>query len=284
MSRVLAMMCPRSCTGHGLCIASDEGKWKMEMRTTIGAKLCRLLGLGRRCEVRYRGYLFATENGLRNSPNPLVGISGDCDDARAVYSLDGTVLYVHRLLRAIYSTIPADNPMADDNLPADWLLAAWRGLYDRKILEILSVEARTRIANYFYTNGMIEAFLDLLKQHRPGIILWEKFPPDVNHVKMITDMWPKNEFDRATRVPRKMYVDNRRVEKSVFHMIGLRNLKNYYTSVQERLSPMFKQFYAKDFPVADRPYRPNTPPDSRFADQELEASPSAPGPSNAGSR
>ncbi|CAI2352935.1 unnamed protein product [Caenorhabditis sp. 36 PRJEB53466] len=304
--------------GHGLTdLEGCERHARAGVFDRLGWTLVKAQRFIRRCEVRYRGYLFATENGLRNSPNPLVGISGDCDDARAVYSLDGTVLYVHRLLRAIYSTIPADNPMADDNLPADWLLAAWRGLYDRKILEILSVEARTRIAHYYYTNGMIEAFHDLLKQiiidstskdfmsvrfilycfprsaqqivaeHRPGIILWEKLPPDVNHVKMITDMWPKNEFDRATRVPRKMYVDNRRVEKSVFHMIGLRNLKNYYTSVQERLSPMFKQFYAciqKDFPVADRPYRPNTPPDSRFADQELEASSSAPGPSNAGPR
>ncbi|CAI2352863.1 unnamed protein product [Caenorhabditis sp. 36 PRJEB53466] len=300
--------------GHGL---TDLEGCKRHARPPVfdrlGWTLVKVQRFIRRCEVRYRGNLFATENGLRNSPNPLVGISGDCDDARADYSLDGTVLYVRRLLRAIYSTIPADNPMADDNLPADWLLAAWRGLYDRKILEILSAEARTRIAHYFYTNGMIEAFLDLLKQycfprlaqqifaeHRRGIILWKKLPPDVNHVKMrgigpklcrlvglefkITDMWPKNEFDRATRVPRKMYVDNRRVEKSVFHMIGHRNFKNYYTSVQERLSPMFKQFYAKDFPVADRPYRPNTPRDSRFADQELEASSSAPGPSNAGSR
>lgn len=56
-------------------------------------------------------------------------------------------------------------------------------------------------------------------------------------------MWPKNEYERATRVPRKQSIVNGQRRDSVWHQVGLRNLKTYYTNGEEFERPMLQEFY-----------------------------------------
>ncbi|CAL2044095.1 unnamed protein product [Caenorhabditis brenneri] len=196
---------------------------------------------------------------------------------------DGITVYCHRQLKTVYSSLPLDDPLPN-TLPCDLMLPALNGILDRMIYDDLPLRARIEIVAWYAEAKMHEAFIDLLKQcvmdvrqedfkdfrilveayptqmqrliaqYRPGMIFWNHSPiprPRVQHLKIILEMFPKNEYGRHTRVPRKHIINKKdEAEKSVFRQISTRELRRYYMTERERKHQDYDiSLFEKDFPL-----------------------------------
>ncbi|EGT58831.1 hypothetical protein CAEBREN_12985 [Caenorhabditis brenneri] len=204
---------------------------------------------------------------------------------------DGITVYCHRQLKTVYSSLPLDDPLPN-TLPCDLMLPALNGILDRMIYDDLPLRARIEIVAWYAEAKMHEAFIDLLKQcvmdvrqedfkdfrilveayptqmqrliaqYRPGMIFWNHSPiprPRVQHLKIILEMFPKNEYGRHTRVPRKHIINKKdEAEESVFRQISTRELRRYYMTERERKNQDYDiSLFEKDFPLpyAFKPFK-----------------------------
>uniref|UniRef100_A0A1I7T634 RING-type domain-containing protein n=1 Tax=Caenorhabditis tropicalis TaxID=1561998 RepID=A0A1I7T634_9PELO len=272
-----------------------EGLQQYEDTTfkSLGYQLVTCQKYLKRSQQRYSGYLAH----LLDFPvTQVVALSPLTSDYLPIKTKCGNSVYVHRFMRNFFSTLKPDEEFPS-TLTAPLMVIAWQGLLNRSELDFLKVKERVEIAHWFKEAKMHEAFVDQLKhclldasaktdvkqirelvsayptimrrliaQYRPGILFWYHVPlpsPMIQHVKIIMEMFPKNDHGRHPRVPRKVIVKpDGTEEKTVFHQIGSRELRKWYTNDEERRAPRFSKSMAADFPL-DYPYKPFLPATER---------------------
>lgn len=272
--------------GHGYTDIDDffvTNEACNEIFTTAGYQLEIQQSYLKRGVTQYRGNLVQTPK----VPNCHIATTTKPEDyvnnMIEIETSDGITVYCHRQLKTVYSSLPLDDPLPN-TLPCDLMLPALNGILDRIIYDDLPLRARMEIVAWYAEAKMHEAFVDLLKQcvmdvrsedvkdfrilveayptqmqrliaqYRPGMIFWNHSPlplPKIQHLKIILDMFPKNEHGRQTRVPRKQIPNKKdEVEESVFGQISTRELRRYYMTEFARKSQEYDaQSFEKDFPL-----------------------------------
>lgn len=274
--------------GHGYTEIDDLDLFK-EVFTNLGYQLEIQQTYLRRGIAQYRGNLVQTPK------TPTCPIA--TEETTSVYDMeietsDGFKVYCHRQLKTVYSSLPLDESLPN-TLPRDLMLCALNGILDRAVYEDLQLRARIEIVAWYAAAKMYDAFIDLLKQcvldvrseevrdfrllveayptqmqrliaqYRPGILFWNRIPlpsPRIQHLKIILEMFPKNDYGRHTRVPRKQFLNkNEEMEESVFGQISTRELRRYYTTEFERRRQYWAELFEKDFPLPYeyKPFRGN---------------------------
>ncbi|PIC23441.1 hypothetical protein B9Z55_017143 [Caenorhabditis nigoni] len=273
--------------GHGVTDL-DGCEEYYETFTALGYQLVHTQKYMHRDGYRYRGYLLP----LPNFPTiPLVSMTPTATTNYQIASSEGSVVFINSDLRKIYSSHDFHHPLPN-TLPAYLLYNAIRGLYDRRAVENLPIIERLALVDWYFEAKMLQAQLDMMKQitmdvttrdvahirrlvecypvymhriiaqHRPAMLLWPRVPlpnPMCQHVKIIIEMWPKNEFERRPRLPKITVVNkNGTKEKTVFRQVSNREWRKHYTCVEEHQTPRFSALFSSDFPLPYnyRPYRP----------------------------